>query len=352
MGSLLMIRPVGPTYTTRSPDPWRSGRRAAVIALLGAAPLDSRAMASAAAADACRWSWARACCSAYCRTRPKVIKAVPATESAAVRPSAEARRPQRLRPLTKGASGFCLVANAAERFDDAGGVAELGPQRSDMGVDRAGVHGLDIAPDPFEEAVSGEHDAAVSDQEGQQVELLGRQFHRAIPGPRLSPGRVDDDGPERQDGVVTLGLAGTTRLLGAAQDRLDPGHQLPWAEGFGDVVVGPKLETDDPVDLGVAGGQHDDGYPAAGPQAAADLEAVDAGKHEVEDHERRVQPVGLVQRLRPIGDPGNGEPLVAQIQLQQRGDVVLVFDDQDRLPSRNASHASDDRSRRCCIRPR
>ena len=83
-----------------------------------------------------------------------MIKAVPATESAAVRPSAEARRPQRLRPLTKGASGFCLVADAAKRLDDACGVAELCPQRPDVGVDRAGVHGLDIAPDSFEEAVS------------------------------------------------------------------------------------------------------------------------------------------------------------------------------------------------------
>src|SRR5207237_7417724 len=106
-------------------------------------------------------------CSAYCRTGPKVIEAVQATGSAAVRPSAAARRPQRLRPLTKGASGFCLVANAAQRFDDACGVAELGPQRSDRGVDRAGVHGLYIAPHSFEEAVPGEDDAAVSDQEGQ-----------------------------------------------------------------------------------------------------------------------------------------------------------------------------------------
>src|SRR5260370_2652883 len=107
-------------------------------------------MASAAGAAACRWSWARACCSAYCRTRPKVINAVPATESAAVRPSAEARRPQRLRPLTKGASGFCLVANAAQRLDDPCGVAALGPHRPAMGVDPAGVDGLDIAPDPLE----------------------------------------------------------------------------------------------------------------------------------------------------------------------------------------------------------
>src|SRR5205085_99702 len=55
---------------------------------------------------------------------------------------------------------------------------------------------------------------------------------------------------------------------------------------FGDVVVGAKLEADDAVGFFSAGGEHDDGDLAGSgvfAQVAADLQAVNAGHHQVEE---------------------------------------------------------------------
>lgn len=73
---------------------------------------------------------------------------------------------------------------------------------------------------------------------------------------------------------------------GAAQHGADPQHQFPGGEGLGDVVVGTDLEPEHPVGLLTERGEHD--HRQVGqlpPDPAADLEAVDAGHHEVEDHE-------------------------------------------------------------------
>ena len=115
-------------------------------------------------------------------------------------------------------------------------------------------------------------------------------------------------------------------LLGAAQDRADAQGELARAERLDDVVVGADLETGDPVLLLAARGEHDDGQVGAlGPQPSADLEAVDAGQHEVEDDEvgrrgRRDreggQAVGRVRGLEPVAtqvaedDLGHGEVVV------------------------------------------
>jgi len=51
------------------------------------------------------------------------------------------------------------------------------------------------------------------------------------------------------------GLAGAS-----TQYSLDAGHHLPGTERFADVVIGPELKAEKPVDLLDAGGDHDDGH--------------------------------------------------------------------------------------------
>ena len=68
-----------------------------------------------------------------------------------------------------------------------------------------------------------------------------------------------------------------------------------------------------------------------GAELARDLEAVDARQHEVEDHDRREEPLGPAQRLGAVGrDDGVGAQLAAEGLGQDRSDRVVVLDDHDR----------------------
>ena len=75
-------------------------------------------------------------------------------------------------------------------------------------------------------------------------------------------------------------------LGGAAQVGAHAREQLGEPERLDQVVVGAGVEAGDDVELLVAGGEDEDGQlGAGGAQAAADLDAVDVGQPEVEDHE-------------------------------------------------------------------
>ena len=91
-----------------------------------------------------------------------------------------------------------------------------------------------------------------------------------------------------------VGLIGAT--AGAAQGGPDAGDELGDLERLLDVVVGAGLEADDDIDRVGARGQHHDRDRRGPADRPADLEAVEARQHDVEEHE--------VERLR-------GEPLEA-----------------------------------------
>jgi len=79
------------------------------------------------------------------------------------------------------------------------------------------------------------------------------------------------------------------------------------------------------------GGQHQDGRLAALADLAADLEAVAAGEHEVEDHEVRVVAEVEGQRLVAVTGRHDGEALLLEVQPHELDDVALVVDDEDGL---------------------
>ena len=79
--------------------------------------------------------------------------------------------------------------------------------------------------------------------------------------------RLDPPGSEPRPGRP----AGTP----AAQDDLDPGHQLVALERLGQVVVGPDLEAGNPVHCLAERAQHDDAeIAAAAAQIAGERQAV------------------------------------------------------------------------------
>src|SRR4029450_7352977 len=127
-------------------------------------------------------------------------------------------------------------------------------------------------------------------------------------------------------GVVPRPGAGGAR---PPEQGADPGHQLAEGERLGAVVVGAHLGPAHPVDLGVAGGEHEDRHLADGPDPAAHVPAVEGREHQVE-HDQ-VGPLGLevAHGLAAVG----GRPPLAPLARQRLADRLeqrpLVADDHD-----------------------
>ena len=149
-------------------------------------------------------------------------------------------------------------------------------------------------PDLFQDGLAADHRPRILGEQRQQVELLGRQRH-------LDPLDEDPSGPAIDgQGAEDLDLVRAGRLAAAAHDRPDPGDQLPEAERLDDVVVGAQLQPDHPVDLGPAGGDHQDRDRGAGAQLLAEVVAVHVGQAQVEEHHlRRRGGQGLGARAPP-----------------------------------------------------
>jgi len=177
-------------------------------------------------------------------------------------------------------------------------------------------------PHHIEELAPGEHPPRVGRQSPQQLELGGGELDSGAVSLHAAMGKVDQQvlGPDR----LRRRFAG-----GPAQHRLDPSHQLSGAERFDHIVVGSELETDDPIGLLAAGGEHDDGDRRVTSDGAGDVVTVHAGQTEVEHHQVRL--------IRAGGGEGGGtgagqhhvEARLGQVVPDQAGDLQLVIDDED-----------------------
>ena len=115
----------------------------------------------------------------------------------------------------------------------------------------------------------------------------------------------------------------------AAHERAQPRKQLAEVEGLGQVVVGADVEAADAVADLSARGEHEDRRPAlALAQRAADLEAVAAGEHHVEDDGVVVPHRRLHQRGVAVADDVDGVALVAQPAPDGTRQLRVVLDEQ------------------------
>ena len=115
-----------------------------------------------------------------------------------------------------------------------------------------------------------------------------------------------------------------------AQQRPDAGHQHDVGERLGQEVVGAGVEGLGLVELAVLGREHDDRRPVAPlPEGGADLVAVHARQHDVEDDRVVVALVGPLQPVRPVEGDVDGEALRLQTPLDSAGQVPLVFHHED-----------------------
>ena len=130
------------------------------------------------------------------------------------------------------------------------------------------------------------------------------------------------------DGHVADGEALVVGDVVAAYARADPGDELLGLERLDDVVVGPGLEADDHVDGVALRGEHHDRHAGLGADLLADVDAVLAGQHQVEQHQ-----VGLVVAERVEGHVAAAhdaavEPLLAEDDGEHLRQGGVVVDDE------------------------
>ena len=126
--------------------------------------------------------------------------------------------------------------------------------------------------------------------------------------------------------VVRVAVVG----LAPAQDGLHTSNDLSRAERFGDVVVGAQLQAEEPIELAVAGGEEQHRHVAAGAHPATHLEPVDVGEADVEQHERGTVLLDQLQATLAVRCLQHTEACVAQIQVEEVGDVRVVLDHHER----------------------
>ena len=116
---------------------------------------------------------------------------------------------------------------------------------------------------------------------------------------------------------------------GDPQPRPDPGDQLGEPKRFGDVVVRSRIESDDHVDLLRTGGEHDDRQCGTfGAHLAADVESVEVGQRQVEQHEVGCVVFEPLERGEAGVDVDDIEPFGAQHAQQRLADAGVVFDEE------------------------
>src|SRR5450759_4709501 len=175
----------------------------------------------------------------------------------------------------------------------------------------------------FEEDLAREDLAGPPRQLNEQVELGPRERdHRPVPGHRPGPD-VDDERPQSEALRVARPTPPAPKRRPDARDELG---QLEW---LADVVVGTGLQADHDVERVAARSQHDDGDRRVAPDLAGNLQAVEAGEHDVEQD--KVGPLRPESRqpLEAVGRGGNGKSGPAQAQRSDLADRRVVLDQQD-----------------------
>src|ERR1051326_811245 len=241
---------------------------------------------------------------------------------------------QRLIAALKGCSStnsfwdLEAVAGAADGFQVTG-IFRVGldffANAANVDIDRARSYEGGVAPDGVEKVITREDASLVTGKVVEQAELGGGGGDHAA-ADREGHGRgVDFD-------VANFHGARWKRAFEAAQDSVDAGDKLAGAEGLRNIVIGAEFEPEDAVRLAAFRGEENyrhGGEPGGLTDGAAEVEAVFAGNHDLQNQERVALPVGVGAKGAAGWVDAHGEAFIFQVMADQAGNVGIVFNDED-----------------------
>jgi hypothetical protein len=246
-------------------------------------------------------------------------------------------RLQRHQNLPRRAVFAGAVADTANGFDQIRARQFLSQLRN-MDVDSARPSRKGKAPNALEQAVTGDDPAGVFDQLGQKLELQRAQWNRRS-------GNRDSSLAPVEANVAELDDAGLLRSrLSAPQDCAHARNELAGRERFGHIVVGTKLEPDDPINLLVARGQDQNRHASARPKLSTYLETVEIGQGEIKHDNPRVVPLDRLEPCLTGVFADGSEACPFEIGDYQRTNSLVVLNhNRGRAHGRNALTATTTR---------
>jgi len=208
--------------------------------------------------------------------------------------------------------------------DDVTGIRRIGldlrPQAAHVYVDEAPVAEVPVPPDAIEQHLAREHTARVRAEFAKEAELGLREMDFASGERDLA--LFGNDLEVAKDEFLMAGLARPR----PAKQRSDARREFLGGERLREVVVGTGLEPGDNI-VGVgARRDHHDRHVARAPQRAAELEAVDARKHDVDEDDvggRAAERFDGILAARRFFD---GPPFVFEGHLDRRTNALVVLD--------------------------
>ena len=182
------------------------------------------------------------------------------------------------------------------------------------------------APDAVEEGLLAEDDARILGKEQEELEFLIGQGHFFPLDEDAVAALIDFQIAVVQD--VAMDFAGRELFI-PGQVAFDAGYELIGTEGLDDVVIGAQAEAADLVDVFLPGRYHEDRDVLGFADSPANLEAIAAGQHDVQQDEVIGVFQGFLFPYLAIDRDVGTEAIGFQVVPFQFGNALVVFNNQD-----------------------
>ena len=195
------------------------------------------------------------------------------------------------------------------------------------------------AVDRVDQVITAEDAPRATHETKEQPELEWRKFQRRSVEAGLHRIRVDLEAIGEEDRLIIPGVQSAT-----PEERPDARHELPRRERLDDVIVGANVESHDLIGVARPRGEHQDWYVASGADPMRDLEAIETGKHDVEDHEIGSCTQGSCDGNLTVRRLERAMAVALNVEPQKFADLRVVVDEEDcghrtRVYDRGVTHA-------------
>lgn len=137
------------------------------------------------------------------------------------------------------------------------------------------------APQVSRQLIARDHVAGRMHQEIEDIEFNGGYVDAETPLPNFTAARIEPD-------LADLDARGASggNLCRPPQNRAHPGQEFVWREWLRDVVIGAAIQSGNTISGSGTSGQHDHrGVHLVVPEALQYFEAVQEGKHDIEENQ-------------------------------------------------------------------